>query len=132
MRIAAFIGVLAGLVLTAGAIVATGSAHSHKRPALLMLHANDRFEVADSGVACRVLSRGVPYPNRLVCFMETQQQTYTHHQRSHPGHHQTLAVSFRCLVDAWGLDISTPLEARNWTPSSSGEARRTRSQLAQL
>jgi hypothetical protein len=48
-----------------------------------MLQANDRFEVANSGVACRVLSRGAPYPSRLVCFMETSPQTYTPQQGSY-------------------------------------------------
>jgi len=77
MRIGPFIGVLAALVLAASAIAATGSARSQKGPALLLLRANDAFEVAGSGVACRVLAKGAPYPNRLICFPETKQRTYT-------------------------------------------------------
>ena len=76
MRIRAFIGVLGVLALASSTIVATGSARPQTPPARFLLHANDMFEVAGSGVACKVLSKGAPYPNRVVCFAETKQRTF--------------------------------------------------------
>jgi hypothetical protein len=76
MRIGASISVLGGLLIAAGAIVATGSARTDGPVAQFSLQTNDRFEVAGSSVACRVIPKA-PYSNRLICFVETKPQSYT-------------------------------------------------------
>jgi hypothetical protein len=42
-----------------------------------LVNPNDRFEVAGSGVACRVVQKKAGYTNRLVCFRETKPLSYT-------------------------------------------------------
>ena len=75
MRIGAFISVLGGLLIAASVLVATGSARPEGPVAQFLLQTNDRFDVAGSNVACRVIPKA-PYPNRLICFVETKPQSY--------------------------------------------------------
>ena len=72
-----FICVLGGLAIAASAFVATGSARVQSAPARFLVNASDRFEVAGTRVACRVVQKRVGYTNRLVCFRETKPQSYT-------------------------------------------------------
>lgn len=76
MRIGASISVLGGLLIAASAIVATGSARPEGPVAQFLLQTKNRFDMAGSSVACRVISK-TPYPNRLICFLETKPQSYT-------------------------------------------------------
>jgi hypothetical protein len=76
MRIGASITVLGVLLIAASVLVATGSARPARPVAQFLVQANDRFDIAGSSVACRVIPRP-PFPNRLICFVETKPQSYT-------------------------------------------------------
>jgi hypothetical protein len=74
MRIGASISVL-GVLIAASVLVATGSARPAGPVAQFLVQANDRFDIAGSRVACRVIPKP-PFSNRLICFVETKPQSY--------------------------------------------------------
>jgi hypothetical protein len=76
MRIGASITVLGVLLIAASVLVATGSARPASPVAQFLLQANDRFDIARTSVACRVIPKP-PFSNRLICFVETKPQSYT-------------------------------------------------------
>lgn len=65
------LGVLAAAVLVAGVCAAAGSAHLRRAPLLVVVNTNDRFTVAGTRLACRVVRRTANVTNRLVCFEQT-------------------------------------------------------------
>jgi hypothetical protein len=65
------IAVLAAAVLGAGVSAAAGSARVQRSPLLLVVNTNDRFTIAGTHIACRVIRRSARVTNRLVCFEQT-------------------------------------------------------------
>ena len=119
-RIVLFICVLAGLSLTAGVVVAAGSARGESSPARLLLNASDSFDVVGSRVACRVPQKRANYTNRLVCFRETK-----------PGSYKPAAGSYEVELAEGGVRVARigdkrPLFVRSEVPprgAAAGSAR---------
>jgi hypothetical protein len=112
----AFLGLLGGLLIASGALVATGSARPGAPPTQVSLRSGDRFDVTGAGVACRVVPRPAPLSNRLICFLETKPGSY----RARPG---TYAVEFAEIGIAVGrVGSKKPVYVRSETPPARAAA----------
>jgi hypothetical protein len=68
--------VLGALALGAGSAARAGSAHVQGPPQRVVLHTNDRVDVAGSSIGCRVLRTSNRVSDRLHCFVETASDSF--------------------------------------------------------